>query len=93
MVRVHSGLPFQVATPFSTCAFVPVFRFYCTSRDSGDNLDVRLLTSLLRERDWLRFEVVRAGRGVFVAWDGSLALRVAIFAAIAFLIKAIGRGS
>jgi hypothetical protein len=26
MVRVHSGLPFQVSASFSTCDFLPVFR-------------------------------------------------------------------
>ena len=32
MVRVHSGLPFQVSASFSTCDFLPVFAFFqCTN--------------------------------------------------------------
>jgi hypothetical protein len=36
MVRVHSGLPFQVVAPFSTCDFPPVFvtRALCASRST-----------------------------------------------------------
>jgi hypothetical protein len=32
MVRVHSGLPFQVSASFSTCDFLPVLLFFQTQR-------------------------------------------------------------
>jgi hypothetical protein len=39
MVRVHSGLPFQVAAPFSTCDF------HCNSRDSKCSSAARFAAS------------------------------------------------
>jgi hypothetical protein len=49
MVRVHSGLPFQVAISFSTCDSVPVFSFFQrTNHDSGGSARVLSLAFLLR---------------------------------------------
>ncbi len=61
-VRVHSGLPFQVATSFSTCDFLPVFlpsRDIRSSRESSRERPVQVanlarLTALRRQPSIVR---------------------------------------
>jgi hypothetical protein len=60
MVRVHSGLPFQVSAPFSTCDFLPVFGFHSASRDSvrcNCLFDSTAVGSVLLVRLWERSAV------------------------------------
>jgi hypothetical protein len=54
MVRVHSGLPFQVAAPFSICDSLPVFLTSSLHQPGLTQLRHRSLRIVLRVRVRLR---------------------------------------